>query len=833
MFSRKTTPAPQRDLPKFSVLADISRGLNLIETPDQLCSYLCRQIKTIVGKGYFIVSLMDESGRSQTIKAIEGLNDQGLIGSILTTLGADPRSMEFDVKHATENELAVFRSGNLTPVPNGIYILVTRRFPQAACRAVEKLLGVKYVYTVGFMHDSRHFGGLTLLTASSEEIESNRDLIEAVMSQCSLILNRMFTENQLRASQKTLAESEMAIKAIMDSTPNLIWSVEPVNFGLLKFNHGLREYFLDQRGMVISPGMRPEDLFPTRDYIDNWRRFYLRALGEGTFTSEYLAYSGRTILKLAFNLLESDGKVFGISVFGEDITKRKKAEEALLKSENELKMAQRFSGIGGWEWNIKDDTLTWTDQMYTIFGLTKEKVSGGLGDVLAKAIHPEDRKKIEKASLSVINESKPVPMEYRVIWPDKSVHWVWAQAGELLHDENGKPSLLKGYAQDITRRKQDEESRLEFERKIHNAARLASIGEMASGVAHEINNPLTPVLLFTELLMKRELPEDIKSDLKLIHHSAKRAAEVTKRMLTFARHNKPTRVPCDINEIIETTLELRDYNLVQNKVEVVTDLNTTLPSIIGDPNQLQQVVLNLVLNAEHAVMQQPKNRKIIIVTGKHDNNIILSVKDNGPGILKENMVKLFTPFFTTKNSGEGTGLGLSVCHGIVAEHNGRIFAESEPGTLTAFTVELPIKSQTQDQHEEPPQNPPIGLAPKTNILVVDDESSIILVLNRILDQAGYRVCSAGTAQEALENINKQTYPIILVDVRLPDMTGIELYNKLVLDNNPVYNNIIFITGNVMDSDTMGFFAKVHAPYIAKPFDTDQLLRAVANKLAHV
>jgi signal transduction histidine kinase len=248
---------------------------------------------------------------------------------------------------------------------------------------------------------------------------------------------------------------------------------------------------------------------------------------------------------------------------------------------------------------------------------------------------------------------------------------------------------------DVTERQRAEESRLELERRAQAASRLAIIGEMAAGIAHEINNPLTPIIGFSEMLLKRDLPQDVKDELQIIYDSARRTADVTRRLLTFARQSKPERSLSRINEIIDATLKLRAYQLKSNRIRVTTEMDPGLPPTLADASQLQQVFLNLIMNAEYAMHQAHGGGNLIVRTEKMDAIIRISFRDDGPGIAAENQGKLFTPFFTTKKVGEGTGLGLSVCHGIIAEHKGRIYAESPAAGGAVFIVELPILTQEE------------------------------------------------------------------------------------------------------------------------------------------
>jgi len=269
---------------------------------------------------------------------------------------------------------------------------------------------------------------------------------------------------------------------------------------------------------------------------------------------------------------------------------------------------------------------------------------------------------------------------------------------EILPMTDRQPGRHAGWLailHDVTERQQAEEMRLELERRTQNASRLAIIGEMAAGIAHEINNPLTPIIGFSELLLNKELPPEVKDELKIIYDSARRTADVTRRLLTFARQGKPLRSLSRINEIIDATLKLRSYHLKSNGIQVITQLDPELPPTLADAGQLQQVFLNLIMNAEFAMQQAHGGGKLVVRTERQGDAIRISFQDDGPGISAENQARLFTPFFTTKKIGEGTGLGLSVCHGIIAEHKGRIYAESPAAGGAVFIVELPILTQEE------------------------------------------------------------------------------------------------------------------------------------------
>jgi len=223
--------------------------------------------------------------------------------------------------------------------------------------------------------------------------------------------------------------------------------------------------------------------------------------------------------------------------------------------------------------------------------------------------------------------------------------------------------------------------------------RLASIGELSSGIAHEINNPLTSVIGFSDLVLGKDIPDDVKEDLRVINREAQRTAGVVRNLLTFARKHAPEKKPMDINKTIQTVLELRAYEQKVNNIQVNTQFAPDLPEITADGFQLQQVFLNIIINAEHFMTEAHGRGTLTITTELVEDIIRASFADDGPGIAEENLGYLFDPFFTTKEVGKGTGLGLSISYGIITEHGGRIWAESELGKGATFVVELPISKQ--------------------------------------------------------------------------------------------------------------------------------------------
>jgi len=253
-----------------------------------------------------------------------------------------------------------------------------------------------------------------------------------------------------------------------------------------------------------------------------------------------------------------------------------------------------------------------------------------------------------------------------------------------IFNEKGEVVASVHVARDIT-------ERIKMREQLMITDRLASLGELTSGIAHELNNPLTSVIGFSDLLADRkDLPDDVKEDLKLINKEAQRTSNIVKNLLTFARKQPKEKQPTDINKAIAVVLELRAYEQKVSDIQVDTRLAPDLPEITANSFDLQQVFLNIIVNAEHAMLEAHGKGAITITTERDGDIIRISLADDGPGIAEENLGHIFDPFFTTKEVGKGTGLGLSICYGTITEHSGKIYVESELGKGTAFIIELPV-----------------------------------------------------------------------------------------------------------------------------------------------
>ncbi|MGH7459081.1 MAG: PAS domain-containing hybrid sensor histidine kinase/response regulator [Longimicrobiaceae bacterium] len=378
---------------------------------------------------------------------------------------------------------------------------------------------------------------------------------------------------------------------------------------------------------------------------------------------------------------------------------------------------------------------------------------------------------------------------------------------------------------------------IERERQLKRTERLASLGTLLGGVAHELNNPLTAIKSFAQLMQqeKKHDPED-REALEVIQREAGRAAKIVSDLRLVARSTQQEggeRIPLDLGEVVEHTLRVRAYSLDTHNIEVKAELMDKLPMIEGDRAEMEQVLLNLVVNAEQAMTDARRPRRLTVSTQVEGGEVALSVKDSGTGIPADHLDRIFDPFWTTKPPGEGTGLGLSLVHGIVVEHGGRIRVDSRPGRGTTFTVRFPqakFKATPNDREKAAAPKPPASVL---NVLVVDDEGAIRSALRRYLVRRGHQVAEAADGTEALQKISEQTPDVIVADLRMPGLGGEELLEALSRKGGGLERRLILITGDAASPDAARLLSSPNVPIVIKPFDLAEVAALIESRAREV
>jgi PAS domain S-box-containing protein len=378
---------------------------------------------------------------------------------------------------------------------------------------------------------------------------------------------------------------------------------------------------------------------------------------------------------------------------------------------------------------------------------------------------------------------------------------------------------------DITEKKQTQQ-------RLAETSRLASVGELAAGVAHEINNPLTSVLGYAELLMRQDIPDRIRRDLNTIAYDAQRASKVVQNLLSFSRRAEPEVRPEDVTKIVDQAIELKAYEFRVNNIQYETDYDTKGARALVDRHQLTQVAINLLTNAEQAMTEANGGGKLTISTSIVDGQVRISIADDGPGIPSSAFDRVFDPFFTTKEVGKGTGLGLSICYGIVQQHNGELSVENNQDGGATFHIDLPI-APVGEISEQTHTNDDLAVGGLKQILVVDDEPVIRELLEKNLSLLGHGVNTAADGAAAWELIESLEYDHIILDMKMPGMNGMDFFHMLKEADADVADRVIFLTGDTLSGDTRSFLASTGRPALSKPFLADDLIRVLRDPSSYM
>lgn len=544
-------------------------------------------------------------------------------------------------------------------------------------------------------------------------------------------------------------------------------------------------------------------------------------------------YSEQLIKKLEKKMFEAE----------QEVAARQEAELALRTSEKRLLAAQRIAGMGDFSWEIETGALTWSEPMCELLGYDFSEPMDWQ-KMRSVIISPDDLVDMENwiAQCTATGQQKHGPKQCRLVCGDGRVIHVHVFVSVTY--ENGRPVEVFGTIQDITRQEAAEEEAETLRRQLGRAQKLESVGRLAGGVAHDINNMLSIINGYAEMAFHGLSPSSpLYENLREIHKAGKRSEKIVQRLLAFAR-KQPTRpVPTDLNETVSGLIKML-RRLIGENIELIWQPYDGLWPVMADPAQIEQVLANLVVNARDAIGDVGRLSIEIknVVLSKDDcrgraefipgSYVMLSVTDNGCGMDGNTMENIFDPFFTTKNAGDGTGLGLATTYGIVHQNNGFIDVRSAPGAGTTFAIFLPRQSSQQssfafDSFPERTENPPAGTG---TILLVEDEPAILEMSKQMLTGLGYQVFCAKTPQDALQTAEKYSdrIDLLITDVVMPEMNGRDLADRVLVFSPNI--KVIYISGYAAEFITHHGVPSHGAQLIQKPFSVKDIASAVQTAL---
>jgi PAS domain S-box-containing protein len=521
-----------------------------------------------------------------------------------------------------------------------------------------------------------------------------------------------------------------------------------------------------------------------------------------------------------------------------DVTERKQIEQTLRDSQDRLRSAMDAGGLATWIWDVRANEVIWDDATCRLWGRAPDEFCRVPVEQVLALIHPDDLKEFMGQSADLRPADMNGPVEFRTVRPDGALQWLLAK-GQAQRDASGQVFRMAGVFVDITDRKRNEEIQL-------RSQKMEALGTLAGGIAHDFNNILLAItgnakLALTDLQTALPPEHSVQRNLQEIDKAAARAADLVKRILTFSRLEKAEREVLRMQPLIEDSLKLLRPTL-RATIEIRTALDTDIPPVASEPIQIQQVVMNLITNAAHAIGDKPGTIDIRlddcefhivrpVTTGQLQAGryVCLTISDSGGGIDPAVIERIFDPFFTTKPVGQGTGLGLAVVHGIVRTHGGAVGVESHRGCGTTFRVYFPAASGEVKKAEVKAQALPTARG--AHVLYVDDEEALVFLIGRVLERMGYRVTGCIDPEQALRELRARPreFDAVVTDLSMRGMNGFELTSevKTIRSDLPV-----LLTSGYLRSEDRDLAAQLGIrELILKPNTVEELGQAIDRTLA--
>ncbi|HEX9954899.1 MAG TPA: PAS domain S-box protein [Allosphingosinicella sp.] len=626
-------------------------------------------------------------------------------------------------------------------------------------------------------------------------------------------------------SLRDLSPEKQHDEEMQEELQRLELAVEAAKLGTWTFDLEKRTTWYSDRSKEMY-GVPPETEMTTEViraavHPDDWNEVadpYLNGFTRDRVEVEYrvLCPSGemRWVYSLGALVRDEAGVARSVNGIHLDITDRKRAEEELEETRRHLELAVDGAGLGIWTLDPRDGTTWYSDRSRDLWGVDHELRLDA--ESMWTYIHPDDREKV----LEPMRRDFPgdsVNLEHRVVWPNGDVRWVQS-VGKAIRGPDGKVHTLSGIHLDVTDRKKAEVELSRSREALHQSEKLAALGSLLAGVSHELNNPLAAIVGQAEMLEEDSRGTPFEARAKKISAAADRCARIVQTFLAMARRREPQRSPVEPNLLIGDALQLAEYQLRTTGITATVECDPRVPAILGDRDQLHQVLVNLLINAQQALeaSDTPERRIVIRTSLIGEGKVAIDICDNGPGIAPDLTGRIFEPFFTTKPQGVGTGVGLSFSHGIVEAHGGRLHLLPSEGGAT-FRIELPVAEVGEADAAAPDPSPAVVSAEAKRALVVDDEPDIAETIRELLEREGFDVTVASDGAAALMALDRDDFDVVLSDLRMPGVSGPEMYARVREIRPQLLSRIAFVTGDTLGASMDNFLKESGRPVLEKPF----------------
>jgi PAS domain S-box-containing protein len=506
------------------------------------------------------------------------------------------------------------------------------------------------------------------------------------------------------------------------------------------------------------------------------------------------------------------------------------AERVLREADERTKGALAATNTAVWEIDLESGFVTWSANLDSLVRLPLERfnVEEGL-----RLVHPADAERVRAACMATIKNHSAYSVEFRVVWPDGTVRWLWS-VGRVVEGGEGKPARLIGSTVDVTDRRA-------LEVQLRQSQKMEAIGRLAGGIAHDFNNLLTVIQGYGQLLAEKTSDPKQAAEIREVLHAADRASLLTRQLLAFSRQQVLDPVLVDLNTVVKELMGLV-RRLIGADIELVMTLPPGVGSVLADKGQLGQVIMNLVVNARDAM---PLGGRLTVETDEVEvaaatvvegvgvsagRYARIVVRDSGAGMSEETKARIFEPFFTTKDHGKGTGLGLSTVYGIVAQSGGHIRVQSEIDAGSVFEVWLPVHEQVARTKNDVPARPGGRVTSERVVLVIEDQATVRSLVRRILEREGFGVLEAAESSraEVLFNEHQAEIALVVTDVGIPGERGPELCRRLASKKPEL--RVVYMSGQVEDAVLGNELHTLHARFLAKPFTAAGLIGIVQDAL---